>query len=99
MGVGSRVFQTFLFNKTKKEDKQLTGNIPFPKYRNYIEFEGRGYWQCNRCGCLVADSDIDLHHEFHGVQDRLLEKLMIALDRTEPVVSKHEPPTGSDPLS
>lgn len=72
-----------LFKKEPPPREVLATHIPFPKYRNYIEIQGFGYWQCNRCGGLIADSEVELHHSFHTTQDRLLEKLLLALEKVD----------------
>jgi DNA-directed RNA polymerase subunit RPC12/RpoP len=81
MGVGTRSFVCFLCSKKvpvkeAKPESFRMQNVTFsiPDVRHEM-------WKCNRCGSPVFDGELELHSSFHSIQDRLLERLMMALEK------------------
>lgn len=69
--------------RQQQESKKEAVKIPMPSYRMPVEIGTRSFWTCNRCGAMIEEAELELHGSFHGIQDRLLENLMIVLEKIE----------------
>lgn len=57
--------------------------IPAPRFEMPVEIMTMVYWQCTRCGALVAEKRLELHSVNHTALDRFLETLTAILDKFE----------------